>query len=427
MKEFNLHTRQIIKNDQIEIVSNYSVLHFDDFPILYIGTNKYGNKIIGSHLEEDDDTQTILTLHTVLTNKEYHQFMNGQISYLDILKESTSLSLVQKDFKFKIKKAFDIDFDSLPIEYLPTAESYCPPTVKAHSLAFSISLKGKIADFNKAISDEVSKIQNGFTEFLEDCIKSLKGFNLVPKAFIQPYAEGSFKINFELDIRDQKGNKSDMFLQQAPIGKYIANYISYISKNFAEDTDIFTSEDKDFSEKLKELETTLNEVYEKALITKPDNLNAFIKEDIIKSANKFEKITEQVQVGKHFDSISILNLSETNETPLAFIDTEYCNEFQSSVQDIEVSKKGMTIDDDFREYKIYIYHLNTDTRTGNAFIRNLDNDEEMSKPKIKINGDDRLDQTKYTESLYLNKWISVKAKAKKIGEKYKNLDIKYDN
>jgi len=51
----------------------------------------------------------------------------------------------------------------------------------------------------------------------------------------------------------------------------------------------------------------------------------------------------------------------------------------------------------------------------------------MSKPKIKINGDDGLDQTKYTESLYLNKWISVKAKAKKVGEKYKYLDIEYDN
>lgn len=425
MNEFNLHTRQIIKNDQIEIVSNYSVLHFDDFPILYIGTNKYGNKIIGSHLEEDDDTKTILTLHTILTNKEFHQFMNGKISYLDILKQSSSLSLVQKDFKFKIQKAYDIDYSSIPVEYLPTSESYCPLTVKAHSLAFSISLKGKLADLNKAIADEVSKIQNGFTEFLEDRIKSLKGFNLTPKALLQPYAVGSFKINFELDI-SQKGKKGgNLFLSQAPIDKYIADYISYISENFIEDKDIFTSENKTFSLKLKELETTLYEVYDKALINKPENLNSFIKDDIIKSASKFEKITEQI--GEHFESVSILNISQTDETPLAFIDIEYCKEFQSSVEDIEVSKKGMTIDDEYKEYKIYIYHLNTDTRTGNAFIRNVDNDEEMSKPKIKIDGDDGLEQTKYTESLYLNKWIIVSAKARKVGEKFKQLDIKYDN
>ena len=70
--------------------------------------------------------------------------------------------------------------------------------------------------------------------------------------------------------------------------------------------------------------------------------------------------------------------------------------------------------------------MNTDTRTGNAFIRNLENEEEMSKPKIKINGDDGLDHTKYTESLYLNKWIDVKAKAKRIGEKVKYLEIEFE-
>lgn len=425
MNEFNLHTRQIIKNDQIEIVSNYSVLHFDDFPILYIGTNKYGNKIIGSHLEEDDETKTILTLHTILTNKEFHQFMNGKLSYLEILKQSSSLSLVQKNFKFKIQKAYDIDFDSLPVEYLPTSESYCPLTIKAHSLAFSISLKGKLADLNKAIADEVSEIQNGFTEFLEDRIKSLKGFNLAPIALLQPYAEGSFKINFELDLRQNGKKGGDLFLSQAPIDKYIANYLSYISENFTDDKDIFTSENKDFSVKLQELETTLNEVYEKALINKPENLKAFIKDDIIKSTSKFEKITEQV--GEHFESVSILNISQTDEVPIAFIDIDYCKKFQYSVENIEVSKKGMTIDDEFKEYKIYIYHLNTDTRTGNAFVRNVDNNEEMSKPKIKINGDDGLEQTKYTESLYLNKWINVRAKAKKVGEKFKHLDIEYDN
>lgn len=425
MNEFNLHTRQILKIDQVEIVSNYSVLHFDDFPILYIGTNKYGNKIIGSHLEEDDDTKTILTLHTILTNKEFHQFMNGKISYLDILKQSSSLSLVQKDYKFKIQKAFDIEFDSIPIEYLPTKESYCPSTVKAHSMIFSISLKGKLADMNKAIADEVSKIQNGFTEFLEDRIKSLKGLNLIPKALLQPYAEGSFKINFELDIskKDKKGG--DLFLPQAPLDKYIANYINYISENFAEDKDIFTKDNIDFSEKLKELESTLIEVYDKAEILKPENLGTFIKDDMIKSAGKFEKITEQV--GEHFESVSILNVSQSDENPIAFIDIEYCKEFQSSVEEIEISKKGMTIDEEFKEYKIYIYHLNTDNRTGNAFIRNSDNDEVMSKPKIIINGDNGLEQTKYTESLYLNKWISVKAKAKKVGEKFKQLNIEYDN
>ena len=423
MTEFNLHNKPLIKNDLVEIVSNYTVLHFDEFPILYIGTNKFGNKIIGSHLEEDDESKNILTLHTILTSKEFYQFMNCKISYLDILKKSDSISIVEKDFSFKTRKAYDIDFNSIPGDYLPLADSFCPSTVKAHSLAFSISLKGKLADFNKAIADEVSQIQNGFTEFLEDRIKSLKGLNLIPKAMLQPYAEGSFKINFELDI-NQKGKKGNLFLHQAPLDKYIAAYIKYISENFSDDKEIFKNDNATSSDKLKELESVLNEVYEKALINKPENFNAILKDDILKSVNKFEKITEQV--GENFESAEIINWFQTNETPIAFIDKEFSEKFHSDVEEIEVSKKGMTVDDNFNEYKIYIYHLNTDTRTGNAFIKNLTKEDEMSKPKIKINGDEGLDQTKYTESLYLNKWITVKAKAKKVGDKFKELDIDYE-
>lgn len=423
MKEFNLNKKFLVKNDLVEIVFNYKVLHFDEFPILYIGTNKFGNKIIGSHLEEYDKRKTILTLHTILSNKEFHQFINGNVSYLDILKNSNSISIIEQDFNFKIINAYDIDFNSIPSDYLPLENSFCPATVKTHSLNFSISLKGKLADINKAIADEVSKIQNGFTEFLEERINSLKGINLVPKAMLQPYTEGSFKINFELDLH-QKGNKGDLFLQQAPLDKYIVAYIKYISENFSDDKEIFKNDNGEISEKLMELENIFIEVYDKVSINKPENFQRIFKEDILKSVNKFEKLTEQV--GENFESASIVNVVGNDENPLAFIDKEFSERFQNSIEDIEIHKKGRTLDETFKDYKIYIYHLNTDARTGNALINNIDNEEEMSKPKIKINGVDGLEQTKYTESLYLNKWINVRAKAIKVGEKFKHLDIDFE-
>lgn len=424
MEVFNLPNKCLLKNDLVEIVDNYKVLHFDDFPILFIGTNKFGNKIIGSHLEEDDDNLRIYTLHTILTDKEYYHFLNGKISYLEILKESTSISLVEKDFNFKILKAFDFDFNSIPTDYLPLESSFCPKIVKEQSLEYAISLKGKLADVNKADTEQVSKIQNGFAEFLEDRVKSFKGLFVTPKTMLQAYATGSFIINLELDL-SSKNNQIDLFPDLAPLDKYLCDYIKYISSGFSEDKELFKSNTPVSSYKFKELENSMINVYNSSNIKKPDNAYTHLKADVLKSIGKFEKISEQV--GEDFDSIQILNIVSDDESPLAFIDKEISEIFQNSIEEIELSQTcGYSIDDQLQEYSIYIYHLNTDTRIGNALIKNLGNESVMSKPKIKIEGDEGLEQTKYTESLYLNKWINVKAKAKKVGEKFTYLDIAFE-
>jgi hypothetical protein len=423
MDGVNYSIRQLVKPELVEIAHNYKVLHFDDFPILYIGTNMFGNKIIGSHFEEDDENKKIICLHTILTNKQYYDFLTSKTSYLYILKSSESICLVEKDYNFKVLRAYDFDFNSIPAEYLPLEDSYCPVTVKAHSLNFSISLKGKLADINKAVAEEVSKIQNGFTEFIEDRVNSIKGLCVVPKALLEPYGMGSFRLNFELEL-NQKGNKGNLFLQQAPVDKYLANYLTYITSNFIEDKENYKPNNNDASEPFLGLEQTLSEVYDKACIAKPDNLRQLLKEDIIKSVLKFEKVSDEV--GDNFDSLLITSTGNEEETPISYIDHKFSESFGDVIEEVEIAHKGVTVDQDFKEYKIYIYHLNTDTRTGNALIRNVDNDEEMSKPKIKIDGEEGLEKTKYTESLYLNKWITVAAKAKKIGEKFSRLDIKFE-
>jgi hypothetical protein len=138
-------------------------------------------------------------------------------------------------------------------------------------------------------------------------------------------------------------------------------------------------------------------------------------------------ILGQQSIGEHFENVSISNVTDVSEFPLAFMDVRSSEEFQTIVEEIEVHKVGMDADDESKDYEVYIYHLNTDNRRGNAFIRNADNVEEMSKPKIHINGDEPLEQTKYTESLYLSKWIHVRAKAKRIGGKFKHLEIDFEN
>jgi hypothetical protein len=423
MQDFGIIGQPAVRIDLIDIVDNYRILHFDEFPILYLGTNKFGNKILGSHLDESDEQRKIFCLHTILTNKQYTKFLSGRVSYQSILNESNTTFFVVKDYNSIIQDAFEYSFNLIPNDYIPLEDSFCPSTYRAHSLIFTLSLKGKLADLNKAITEEVSKMQNGFTEFLEGRISALKELNLVPKSILQPYSDGSFRINFELQIQPKAG-KPNMFLQNAPISNYISNYIQYLSNDFTSDKDKFKLADTGSSEKLTILGNVLNDIYEKTGVRKLEDITSFLKEDIIKSTSKFEKISEQV--GENFESVEIINVSDDIDYPLAYLDRSFSETFQNAIEEVEVSIEGSITDDDYQNYKIYIYHLNTDTRSGNAFIRNVGTEEDMSKPKIKIGGDEGLEQTKFTESLYLNKWIDVRAKAKRIGNRFKQLDIKFE-
>src|SRR5690606_13307152 len=95
----------------IDIISSYKVLHYDDFPILYIGVNKFGNKVLGSHLEEDDGEGIIWTIHSILSNTEYYDFVNKRRSYKEVLKGTTTKYLVKGGFNGKILEAFSIAFE----------------------------------------------------------------------------------------------------------------------------------------------------------------------------------------------------------------------------------------------------------------------------------------------------------------------------
>jgi len=405
------------------ISSSFKVLHFDDFPILFLGVNKFGNKILGSHLEEDDENKTIFTIHSILSNKDYYDFINKKKSYRTLLKESLTKFLVEKSFGGKALAAYALEFDNIPEEYQPLENSYCPDYKKSFSFSYSLGLKGKVADLNRAIAEEVSNIQTAFSDFLENRLKNLKNFNLQPAAYLQPYTPGSFKINLELEYKQTKAQ--DLFSKTLPFDEYVHEYLKYITTSIIADKDhLLKDDDLAISDEFKSLLIAFEKIYEVGHIKLPENHTKELKEDVKKSLPKFEEITEQV--GKSFDSIEFSNYKGHDEEFISIVDTNYSEAFQNTVDEIEATKKNVVSDHDYKDYEIYIYHLNTDTRQGNAFIKNIEDQTQMSKPKIKISGNEHIEQTKYTESLHLNKWISVKAKAKRIDDKFKYLDIQFE-
>jgi hypothetical protein len=422
MLDFDITNKEVLPNDLIEISNNLVVIHFDEFPILYYGTNIFNNKILGSHLDEDDERQRIYCLQTLLTNKQFSDFKNQKKSYRTILEESNSIGLVEKTFNDKIFKVYNINFADIPQEYLPLENSFCPKTSTKKSLNFSLVLKGQLADLNKAVTEVVSHIQDGFRDFIEERIKALKSLQLTSQALLVPSTEGSFRINFEVNVA-KKLQQLNLFGGDAPIEKFLADYIQYLTTGFNDEVDLFLDEDVKPSQQFTELFKSYQNLFEKSGLGIPEDGETLLKDDILRSLPNLEKITEQI--GKSFEGLEFSNVVTGNEETLSYIDNQFASSFQSSLQQIETSKNEVVTDDDYKEYSIYIYHLNTDSRNGNAWIKDLDNPDLMSKPKIKIDGDAVLEETKYTESLHANKWINVRAKAKKVNNKYVYLNIQF--
>ena len=122
---FDLDIHKITTSDIPEIVDNFEVLHFDDYPILYIGTNNYKNKIIGSLICEDDE-DTFRYIHIIVDDKTFWRFLNRKISYREVIQNSKSLYLLDKDINGKGKRTYNAECDDIPADYLPLPTAYCP-------------------------------------------------------------------------------------------------------------------------------------------------------------------------------------------------------------------------------------------------------------------------------------------------------------
>ncbi len=111
------------------------------------------------------------------------------------------------------------------------------------------------------------------------------------------------------------------------------------------------------------------------------------------------------------------------------LESSQCPEFEASpalTKIEEASGKTVIKDAEPQTYKIYIYDLNTDTRTGRALSPHPTEKDKFVKPSIRISGAGALPGTKYTASLHLDKMIEVKGRGTKVDDILKSLEIIYE-
>jgi len=116
---FSIDNSKVTKSDLPIIIANYEVFHFDEYPILFSGTNSYGNKIIGSIMYENDEEQTLRYIHLMVSDILFQKFITQKISYQKLILSCTNVFIIDKDINDKLITGYQIEAEDIPNEYLP--------------------------------------------------------------------------------------------------------------------------------------------------------------------------------------------------------------------------------------------------------------------------------------------------------------------
>jgi len=412
----------IIKNLHV-IENNRLVLFSDgDNDILYTGSNRYGNRILGSIVFEDDDSGFLRYIHVILTDDEYYEFLNKKKSLLKILEDVESFFLVDFNYNGKEINHSLVTINDMPLNFRPLSNSLCPDFITEPSLTYSASLKGNFADLHKAFPEDVNLVNTTFTEILLNATSFINELEVGRQVFVEALQVGSFRINFKIELNES--NQSSLFsASTSKIKLFIQDYFRYVFNTLPdEEVNIFKKSEVT-SENFKILEDKLADLYrDKNIVIASEG----IEQKIIDLISFSVKSLKDIDYTKSFNRIEFLNISKAGEDiPVGLLDEKYIQSVEDKLFKPESFEKEdlIEIDDLPREYRIQVYSFNIQTGNGSANL--ILTEEKLDKISLHARGKDNYQNTLFTKSMDEGVIVDVSGIAKKVNGRVKELMIQF--
>ncbi len=112
--------------EKAQIQSDYTVLHFDEFPILFSGKNRFGERIIGSLVCEQQEEGALEYFHSFVAAEDFDAFIHQKLTYLDLMKKALRIFHLKTSYQGEILVCKQLAFNKIPSGYLPSKRSFCP-------------------------------------------------------------------------------------------------------------------------------------------------------------------------------------------------------------------------------------------------------------------------------------------------------------
>ena len=121
--------RKVMLKPRYVIVSNYTVLHFDEWDILFAGKNAYDEWIVGSLAYDDEENNVLHHYYLVVSEKSLTRFLKTAINYRTLFQEAITIFKTLRDINENlIEKPLELAFEEINEDSLPSESGFCPET-----------------------------------------------------------------------------------------------------------------------------------------------------------------------------------------------------------------------------------------------------------------------------------------------------------
>jgi hypothetical protein len=420
-------TRPLLKTDAAVIDRDYEDLLYYDFPVLFTGINRLNERVVGSLVENVKSFESYL--HSIVDEKLYVRFLRREISYLKLLEDAYLLFLLHWTGE-KTPTVYPLNYTDIPEAYKPDAAALCPETTIPPSFDYVATLTGGRADHHQAKPETLSKFQNKVAGLLRTPFDLKPLAKLIADVFLQApnlaeaHGPGSLKVRYHVELSNPAAplfHEADAYTYSRFISEYVSYCLNDLPTEAPNLVENRTGDSNAFTSLLNEYLRMTGPVSES-----PSNRRKELEENLLIAARQMEGITSIVT--DEFKDLVISSISESSMArTLGVINEQTEVELTNAIVEVD-RRSGKTVfqDTDLNVYKIQIYDLNTNTRKGKGLIPEPTKSGLIMKPTIKILGTQSLPQTKYTESLHLDKAIEVRGRATKVDEVIKHIEIEFE-
>ena len=299
---FQVSGSKIIKSDLPIIKDNYQVLLFDEEPIVYCGTNRFGNRVIGSLAEENQESLITRHFRVIIDEEAFVSYITQKSSYLEIFQESKDIFVLDYKFSGELITVYHLDPSDIPGEYWPLEDAYCPNQVYKPQMSYLLRLIGKLADKNTAVPRVISNIQNKFTDVLESAVDQFKSIGFKEAYVLQrPYKTGSFVLSFDVTLNEANA----LFLEEDKVADYLKRFLEYCIRYLPEEVEFVYGSNPEKAEMFGQLVNNYKDIYERSGKSPPGDYLQQMKDEVKKATETIAAMNENI--GDNFSELEILN------------------------------------------------------------------------------------------------------------------------